>query len=272
MTPPGHRDYFKEAMAIYPKHAAHALWRAVELRLLGQLDFGEPILDVGCGEGEFARILFGQGKDVTGVDLDTRVLRLAGNTGAYRQVVRADVTRLPFPDSSFGSALSNCVLEHIPDDEAVVREIGRVVRPGGLVAITVPAPQLKQSLYIYNALRAKGRPEEAEEYLTEYDQKFAHLHYRTAEEWTGIFAAAGMDVERCEGYLPASVVSLWNRLDTYLMQPIAWVRSYAKVAPYILTPAPLRRWLLYRFLRKYYLQDVAPGEAHGCWLIVARRR
>lgn len=266
------RDFLRETIRTYPRHASYALWRAIELRLLSRLDFAEPILDIGCGEGEFAKLLFGTGRDLSGVDLDPRVLRLAEQSGSYRLVTRADATALPFPDQAFASILSNCVLEHIPDDEGVVREMGRVARPGAMVAITVPAPGIKQCLYIYNALRQQGREKEAEEYLEEYDRKFAHLHYHSAEEWTAIFNAAGFEIERIEPYLPAPVVSIWDRLDNYLMQPIAWVKSYPRLAAYSLLPQPVRKWLMYRLLRKYYLMDAAPGQPHGCWLIVAKRR
>lgn len=177
------RDFLKETLRVYPAHASFALWRAIELRLLCGVDFPEPVLDVGCGEGGFARMLFGPGRNIVGLDLGQPELRLAARSGAYRHIVRADATALPFPEATFASCLSNCVLEHIPDDAGVVREIGRVLRPGGTVAITVPAPGIKDQLYLYRTLLAQGREPEAQEYLAQYDQRFRHLHYRTEDEW-----------------------------------------------------------------------------------------
>src|SRR5690606_22259809 len=52
---------------------------------------------------------------------------------------RGDATRLPFPDASFDRIIAAAVLEHIDDDAAAVRELVRVLRPGGTIAATVPA-------------------------------------------------------------------------------------------------------------------------------------
>jgi SAM-dependent methyltransferase len=53
--------------------------------------------------------------------------------------VSADATSLPFPDGAFDAIIAAEILEHIPDDTAALAEISRVLRPGGTVAITVPA-------------------------------------------------------------------------------------------------------------------------------------
>ena len=53
--------------------------------------------------------------------------------------MRGDATRMPFPDGSFDRVIAAEVLEHIPDDRRALREIARVLRPGGQVAVTVPA-------------------------------------------------------------------------------------------------------------------------------------
>jgi len=265
------RDFLRETLRAYPAYASFALWRAVELRLLSQVDFPEPVLDIGCGEGGFARLMFGAGREITGLDLEQRELRLAAQAGAYRDIVRADATRLPFPDRTFASCLSNCVLEHIPDDVGVVREISRVLRPGAPMAITVPAPAIKDCLYLYHALLGQGRTGEAEDYLVQYDLRFQHLHYRTEDEWRGIFATAGLKVTQVTPYLPAPAVSVWDRLENYLMQPLAFIRSHWKLLGYALIPPPVRRALWHTYLRRYYLMDAAPGQPHGCWLIRAQK-
>jgi len=59
--------------------------------------------------------------------------------GAGARTVRGDATRMPFPDGAFDRVIAAEVLEHIPDDWQALREIARVLRPGGQVAVTVPA-------------------------------------------------------------------------------------------------------------------------------------
>jgi len=268
---PAERNFLAETLRRYPDLPEYALWRAIELRLLSRLTFAEPILDLGCGDGGFVELLLGGGRDIVGLDAEAQVLPHARRTGMYREVLEADATRLPFRDATFASLLSNCVLEHIPEDAAAVREMGRVLRPGGLAALTVPSTQLREGLYTYRQLLARGRQEEAEQYLRDFDVRVAHHHYHSVEEWRELLAAAGMTVESVEGYLPAPVVSLWDRLENYLLQPVYRLLSHKKLALVILLPERLRRWLTYRVLRRYYLMDANVESYHGALLIVARK-
>lgn len=265
------RDYLAETLSRFPQLPSFALWRAVELRLLAPLDFPEPILDVGCGDGNFAEMLFGSGRDVTGFDLSVAELRRAAASPAYRQVLHADATQMPFAEGEFASALSNCVLEHIPEDARVLGEVARVLRPGGVFVFTVPAPPLKSCLYTYQALLGRGETEQADNYLAAFDQRLAHFHYRAAEEWTALLTTVGLRPERIEPYLPAPTVAVWDRLENYLTQPVMNVLDHKKLAGLVLMGRALRTRLFHRQLRRYYLLDAVPGQPHGCWLVVARK-
>ena len=73
----------------------------------------------------------------TGVDTDPR--RLAGPARGARGAARAaDASALPFPDASFDGCCATEVLEHVEDDRGALRELHRVLRPGGILAISVP--------------------------------------------------------------------------------------------------------------------------------------
>lgn len=110
---------------------------------------GERVLDVGCGEGRHTINAYLHG-DVTavGVDLNIRDLCVArerfapfaepDNARKYFALQVADATRLPFADHSFDKIICSEVLEHIHDYEAVLREIRRVLKPDGLLAVSVP--------------------------------------------------------------------------------------------------------------------------------------
>jgi ubiquinone/menaquinone biosynthesis C-methylase UbiE len=103
-------------------------WRA----LVGLLGEGPgSLLDVGCGTGSYAAGLADLGWDVTGVDLSEDMLRRAREKGV--DAIQADATSLPFDTASFDAAISIFTHTDIDDFDAVVREIARVVRPGGPV-------------------------------------------------------------------------------------------------------------------------------------------
>jgi SAM-dependent methyltransferase len=97
------------------------------------------ILDAGCGSGRNMVELARHGT-VTGVELsDTSVaLARARNCG---EVVEGSVLEMPFEAQSFDFAVSLDVIEHLEDDLSALRELRRVVAPGGALLVTVPAYQ-----------------------------------------------------------------------------------------------------------------------------------
>jgi len=102
---------------------------------------GERIADVGCGPGfyvnELAELVGAEGF-VAGVDVSTAMLGVAAGRSAGRDNVafhEGDATAVPLPDAGFDAALSVQVLEYVQDATAGLRELHRVVRPGGRVVV-----------------------------------------------------------------------------------------------------------------------------------------
>jgi SAM-dependent methyltransferase len=114
---------------------------------------GDLLLDLGCGAGRHAFEAFRRGARVVALDYSAGELKDviallaamegAGEAGdrpdALGAAVNGDATRLPFADGAFDRVIAAEVLEHIPADEAAMRELARVLRPGGTMAVTVPA-------------------------------------------------------------------------------------------------------------------------------------
>jgi SAM-dependent methyltransferase len=112
---------------------------------------GDRLLDLGCGAGRHAFEALRRGARVTAFDYDeaelkdvaatVRAMDIAGGMPppGRSATTRGDATRLPFPDRSFDRIIAAEVLEHIPDDDDAIHELARVLRPGGTMAVTVPA-------------------------------------------------------------------------------------------------------------------------------------
>jgi SAM-dependent methyltransferase len=114
---------------------------------------GDLLLDMGCGAGRHAFESFRRGARVVALDYDAAELKdVAGlfsamvesgeagtEEGASSTVVNGDACRLPFPDDRFDRIVASEVLEHVPDDERALAELTRVLKPGGVIAATVPA-------------------------------------------------------------------------------------------------------------------------------------
>jgi len=101
--------------------------RAIVLRLLG--DGPGRLLDVGCGGGAHAAEFAEHGWGVTGVDVSAAQLELARARGV--DVVEADAAQLPFEETSFDAAVSMFTHTDLDDFAAALREVARVLRPGG---------------------------------------------------------------------------------------------------------------------------------------------
>jgi SAM-dependent methyltransferase len=118
--------------------------RESDVGLLGELA-GRCVLEVGCGSAPCARWLAVQGAAVVGLDLSAEMLRHAVNTGRETGIsvplVQADAGRLPFADASFDLACSAFgAVPFVADSAAVMREVARVLRPGGRWVFAVTHP------------------------------------------------------------------------------------------------------------------------------------
>ena len=114
------------------------------LEALGDVS-GKRVLDAGCGEGRFARMLAERGAQVTALDFSTRMIELATDIEAKQplgiEYLVADMTDLSrFADGSFDIAVAYLSLIDVPDGEKALREIARVLRPGGVFQFSVVHP------------------------------------------------------------------------------------------------------------------------------------
>jgi SAM-dependent methyltransferase len=113
---------------------------------LRELDGYARVLDVGCGEGQIARVLqsrtsvqsFVVGVDPTQGQVDVAVERSVGE-----QYLRSGADALPFPDGSFDAVLACLVFEHIDALDEAISEVARILRPGGRFSFFLNHPLLQ---------------------------------------------------------------------------------------------------------------------------------
>jgi SAM-dependent methyltransferase len=128
---------WQTAAALYDQH-----WSAHTSRLVDPLldaagvRAGLRVLDVGSGPGDAAGRAAERGAEATGVDVADAMVEIAGHRYPGARFVRASATELPFADESFDAGVGNFVILHIGEPARAVRELARVLVPGGRVALS----------------------------------------------------------------------------------------------------------------------------------------
>lgn len=153
-------------------------------------------LDVGCGAGFLSNELARQGIQVTGLDISPESLRVAADYDTTKSVkyLSGDAYQLPFESESFDSVSAMDFLEHVDDPAKAVREIGRVLKPGGQFFFHTFNRNWLANIVIIKMV----------EKLVKNTPKNMHVIdlFITPEELTQMCRASGMQVQAMTGIRP----------------------------------------------------------------------
>lgn len=119
---------------------------------------GSRVLDAGCGSGEFLQLLSSVGARAVGADPAAAMVEIARRSGA--EVVLAGIEMLPFAAASFDVATAVNALQFADDTTAALRELARVVRPGGLVAVANWAEGARNDIDVVETAIARAHEEQ----------------------------------------------------------------------------------------------------------------
>ncbi len=121
---------------------------------------GLKVLDLCCGQGNVSQALIARGCNVFGVDFSPTMLAHAHSRVPQASFVQADAQELPLAPSEFDVVVSSLGICHVPDQPRALREIKRVLRPGGRLAMTVWfGPEASPAFEImYRAIQNAGDP------------------------------------------------------------------------------------------------------------------
>lgn len=172
-------EFLADFLKIAP--LSHALWRSIEALSFDQVKFKKPVLDLGCGFGEFSGIVLG--KLEMGIDINENDLAKALKGKRYKKLQWADARSLPFKEASFSTIISVSVLEHIPDVEAAIKEAHRVLKPDGLFAFMVPTTAMYDHLLVPQICRKIGLEFLGKKYFNFHCRIFKHVTLRSAKWW-----------------------------------------------------------------------------------------
>ena len=233
MTEPSSlRDAWEEqaenwvAWARKPGHDSYWQYHRDEFRKLLPPPSGRA-LDVGCGEGRLPRDMKSWGYDVTGVDGSETMIRFARSADPTGDYSVADAASLPFDDESFLLVTAFMTLHDIDDFESALREIGRVLQPGGFLcaAITHPTQTAGEfdsretdarfviSASYFEERRVGGKP-----YVRDGMTMIFHSVHRPLRAYFDILSELGLAVDRLFEVpdLSAPADDRWRRMPLFL--------------------------------------------------------
>ena len=147
------------------------------------------ILDFGCNIGGAVRLFTEAGHDVAGVDISESAIRIARQRMPHVrfELVSAE-DRVPFPDGSFDVCYSSEVIEHLFDVTGFLREVHRVLVPGGLLVLTTPYHGWVKNLLVMSFNFEKH-----------FDPTGGHVRFFSKRSLTQCLEANGFSVEHVSG-------------------------------------------------------------------------
>jgi len=243
-----------------------ALLRAVEARFYEDISLPGPVLDLGCGDGHFASLAFQEPLDM-GLDPWWGPIQEAGTRSSYQDLVCAEGDHMPYPSDYFSSAVSNSVLEHIPDLDPVIKETARVLKPGAPFIFCVPNHRFLSTLSISNGLDKIKLRGLADLYRGFFNRISRHYNCDSYETWKERLKKFGLTIEDSWDYFPPAAFHVleWGH---YFGVP-TWVAKLI-FGRWILAPT---RWNLYladRLVRPHYESD--PRSPDGVYSFYIARR
>ncbi len=258
------RDYLTPQLRELPYF--RALLRAVEARFYEHIDLPGPVLDLGCGDGHFASRAFQAPLDI-GLDPWWGQILEAGERKAYNDLVCAGGDRMPFPTDYFSSAVSNSVLEHIPDLDPVLAETARVLKPGSPFIFCVPNHRFLETLSISGWLDKLKLTGLANLYRRFFNRISRHYNCDSHPVWKDRLAQAGFVIEKWWDYFPPRSLRLleWGH---YFGTP-SWAAKMI-FGRWIVAPHAWNLVLTDRLVRPHYLAE--PRCPDGVYSFYITRR
>ncbi|MFK7804972.1 MAG: methyltransferase domain-containing protein [Anaerolineae bacterium] len=249
--------------------AFRALLRAIEARFYLQFDIPGPILDLGCGDGDFAIHTFNEfGRQIdVGFDPWLQPLTESVANRVYKDgALQAMGDRMPFPSNHFEAMISNSVLEHIPDITPVLVEAGRVLKPGGIFIMTMPNHRFTEMLWGAQFFERWGMDGMADRYRKFFNFVSRHQHTEPVEWWADQLAQAGMAVERWQYYFSPAAL---HTLEFGHVQGLPSLVTHALTGKWVLAPIPESLGVTDRWVRPYYLEQ---ADEDGCYQFILARK
>jgi SAM-dependent methyltransferase len=200
--------------SLYPHIPPLSHWRAWEYAAYRQYRLSGRILDLGCGDGRYFRLIWPDADDVVGVDMDAEAAERGRKSGVYRQMHVTPAHRVPEADGSFDHVFANCSLEHMDHLDAVLAEVRRCLKPGGTLLCSVVTDRFIQWSLLPKLVALAGF-EQAAAALHKDFMDFHHVvNPLPVAAWAASFERAGLVPEEHTPIVPRHNSGIWLLMDS----------------------------------------------------------
>ncbi|MEN9327872.1 MAG: hypothetical protein RI947_680 [Candidatus Parcubacteria bacterium] len=197
-------------------HPASKLFRSIELKAVYDntklQNFKKPSMDLGCGDGYLSSILFDD-HFTYGIDNgEAHDVDIAIEKKLYDKVLIESAEKMSLPDNSLEFVFCNSVIEHIPDNEAVLSEVSRTLKKGGIFVFTSPSDKFKEYLYLSNLLSSIGLGFLGNIYKEKRNNMLNHYHTYGHKEWEKRLRRHGLTIKKYSYYITKKTNMLWDKI------------------------------------------------------------
>ncbi|MBI2017790.1 class I SAM-dependent methyltransferase [Candidatus Daviesbacteria bacterium] len=245
--------YFKRYLEVAP--LSLAIWRSLEAQAISTVKLKRPVLDIGCGFGEFGGVFFDSFIEV-GVDISKSDIALAAQQKKYKKLTLADARNLPFKENSFNTVISISSLEHIKGVEEVFKESYRVLKPGGTLIFTVHTLELNRLLFL---------PLKRDFFIKIYHKIFKHEINQTKEDWIKMVKKMGFEVVEVRGTISKLQLMIFQFALPFGIHSQIFRKLFKKR---MLFTHPIRARILYKLFK--WVVD-SSGATDANIMIVAKK-
>lgn len=205
-----------EQLLNFSFHPSTVLFRSIELKTIFNntfnVDFFQPSVDLGCGNGEIAELLFSE-NFTYGVDNgEAKDVEDAIKNKLYKKVFLESAEKMSLPDNSVNFVFSNCVIEHIPDNNAVLGEVSRILKKGGAFVFTIPSHNFPDYLYLTNKFTSYGLGFLSRFYKYRRNKMLNQFHCYSVLDWEKKLAKYAFRIEKYQYYMSKESLMLWDRM------------------------------------------------------------
>lgn len=224
---------FKDLEKIY-RHPSSILFRAIELRTIYEnckgMEFNHPSLDLGCGDGAIADLLFDE-HFTYGVDNgEAKDVDRAIKNKIYQEIFLESAEKMSLTNNSVDFIFSNCVIEHIPNNNAVLSETSRILKKDGSFVFTVPSHNFPDFLYLTNKFTSWGLGFLSRFYKYRRNKMLNQFHCYNISDWQNKLAKYDFEIENYKYYASKKALMFWDKMALEIfVKRIVWP-NYEKKA------------------------------------------